>query len=139
MTTASTYVEPATAARAKAKIVCTIGPSTNSVEILVHLIRAGMAVARLNFSHGTSEDHRAALNNLRRAGEQTGRQVTVLQDLQGLFGGGDRIDADLATFFEMGTGKVNEFTVVMDEKYCYHPVIFTPFAAAPMKYQEIIG
>jgi pyruvate kinase len=42
-----------------------------------------MAVARLNFSHGTAEDHRAALDNLRRAVEQTGQHVTVLQDLQG--------------------------------------------------------
>lgn len=56
----------------KTKIVCTLGPSTSSVEILVRLIRAGMDVVRLNFSHGTYDDHARVFANVRTAMEQTG-------------------------------------------------------------------
>lgn len=69
--------------RSKAKIVCTLGPSTNSVDMLVNLVHAGMDVARLNFSHGTLEDHRVTLQNVREAAKRTGVELTVLQDLQG--------------------------------------------------------
>jgi pyruvate kinase len=67
----------------KTKIVCTLGPSTSSVEILVRLIRAGMDVVRLNFSHGTYDDHVRVFANVRTAMEQTGGAIGVLQDLQG--------------------------------------------------------
>lgn len=69
--------------RGKAKIVCTLGPSTNSVEILVSLIQSGMDVVRLNFSHGSHEDHLMMLQNVREASKRTGVELTVLQDLQG--------------------------------------------------------
>ncbi len=69
--------------RSKAKIVCTLGPSTHSVEMLVNLIHAGMDVARLNFSHGSHEDHLSTLQNVREAARRTGSELTVLQDLQG--------------------------------------------------------
>ena len=67
----------------KAKIVCTIGPSTNTVEILVELIKAGMDVVRLNFSHGTHYDHRKTLDSVYEATKRTGKEIAVLQDLQG--------------------------------------------------------
>ena len=70
-------------AHRKTKIVCTIGPASESEETLERLVRAGMDVARFNFSHGTHEGHTAALERLRRASEKVGRPVAVMQDLCG--------------------------------------------------------
>src|SRR3954467_10473899 len=67
----------------RAKIVCTLGPSTNTEEKLREMIRAGMDVARLNFSHGTHEDHAHMIHRLRKAAEAEDRIICVLQDLQG--------------------------------------------------------
>jgi pyruvate kinase len=67
----------------KTKIVCTLGPATSKVETLVELIRAGMDVARLNFSHGTHDEHREVLRNLRTAAGRARERVAILQDLQG--------------------------------------------------------
>ena len=67
----------------RTKIVCTLGPASGSVEIICRLIDAGMDVARLNFSHGTHEEHRTVLTNVREAARKTGEYLTVLQDLQG--------------------------------------------------------
>ncbi len=66
-----------------ARIVCTIGPSCNTSEILGKMMLAGMDVARLNFSHGSYEQHEAALKAIRQAEENWGRPVAVLQDLCG--------------------------------------------------------
>jgi pyruvate kinase len=66
-----------------AKIVCTLGPSSNTKEMIQSLISAGMNVARLNFSHGTHEDHAAIINLIRDITEEMGISVTILQDLQG--------------------------------------------------------
>jgi pyruvate kinase len=68
---------------AKTKIICTLGPATQSVEKLVELIQAGMDVARLNFSHGTYEDHLQAIKNVREAGRILGENICILQDLCG--------------------------------------------------------
>ena len=67
----------------KAKIVCTLGPATNTYEQIRTLIEAGMNVARMNFSHGTHDDHAQVYANIRRAAEDLGRNVAVLVDLQG--------------------------------------------------------
>ncbi|MBX5481060.1 MAG: pyruvate kinase [Myxococcaceae bacterium] len=67
----------------KAKIVCTLGPASEKPEVIEGLIRAGMDVARFNFSHGTHEDHRRRLRVLQRAAQKVGRPVAVLQDIQG--------------------------------------------------------
>ena len=67
----------------KAKIVCTIGPSSNSEAMLRELMRLGMDVARLNFSHGTHEEHARVIERVRRAAEKEGRPICLLQDLQG--------------------------------------------------------
>ena len=67
----------------KAKIVDTIGPSTESPEGITKLVEAGMVVARLNRSHGTPEDHLKVYNNVRAASKATGRNVAAMVDLQG--------------------------------------------------------
>ncbi len=67
----------------RTKIVCTIGPACDSVEVLVKMIAAGMNVARLNFSHGSHENHTQLFNNVREAARQAGEPVAILQDLQG--------------------------------------------------------
>jgi len=67
----------------RAKIVCTLGPATASYERVRALVYAGMDVARLNFSHGTHEDHQRAYEHVRQAADESGRGVGVLIDLQG--------------------------------------------------------
>lgn len=67
----------------RTKIVCTIGPSSDSPQRLEELIGAGMNVARLNFSHGTFEEHRRVIGNIREASRAAGRRVAVLADLPG--------------------------------------------------------
>lgn len=67
----------------RTKIVCTIGPASESVETLEQLIRSGMNVARLNFSHGDHEEHLARLKNIRQAAENTGQRVGILLDTKG--------------------------------------------------------
>jgi len=66
-----------------AKIVCTLGPATDDVKALGDLIDAGMDVARLNFSHGTHDDHARRLILVREAARARGKTIAVLQDLQG--------------------------------------------------------
>jgi pyruvate kinase len=67
----------------RAKIICTIGPACHSEAAMRDLLRLGMDVARLNFSHGTHEDHARNIERLRQAAEKENRTVCILQDLQG--------------------------------------------------------
>ena len=67
----------------RAKIVCTLGPASSSPERIGELIDAGMNVARLNFSHGTHEDHAKMLHTLRAEADRRGKAVAALLDLQG--------------------------------------------------------
>ncbi|MEX5720164.1 pyruvate kinase [Geodermatophilus maliterrae] len=67
----------------RAKIVCTLGPATSSLEQITALVESGMDVARLNFSHGSHADHEASYLKVRQASDTTGRAVAVLADLQG--------------------------------------------------------
>jgi pyruvate kinase len=67
----------------KTKIVCTIGPKTESEEALTSLLKAGMNVMRLNFSHGDFEEHTRRIKNLAIASEKTGIECAVIQDLGG--------------------------------------------------------
>jgi pyruvate kinase len=67
----------------KAKIICTMGPASRDEPTLSRLVEAGMDVARLNFSHGTHDDHLRAIANVRKAAENAGRPVGLLLDLQG--------------------------------------------------------
>lgn len=67
----------------RTKIVCTIGPSSNTPEIIRELIDAGMDIARLNFSHGTHEDHSATFRAIREAAEAAQKSIGIMADLQG--------------------------------------------------------
>jgi len=67
----------------KTKIVCTIGPASESPQILEALIQAGMNVARLNFSHGTHEEHLRKIKTIRQIADRLRRPVAILQDLGG--------------------------------------------------------
>jgi len=67
----------------KTKIVATIGPASESPEMLVRLIRAGMNVARLNFSHGNPSKHAEVIQRIRDAARETGRRVAIMADLPG--------------------------------------------------------
>jgi pyruvate kinase len=67
----------------RAKIICTIGPACHSEAAMRDLLRLGMDVARLNFSHGSHEDHARNIERLRRAAVREGRSLCILQDLQG--------------------------------------------------------
>jgi pyruvate kinase len=67
----------------RAKIVATIGPASDSEQVLESLIKAGMNVARLNFSHGTHEQHAARVATIRKVAEKLDMPVGILQDLQG--------------------------------------------------------
>lgn len=67
----------------RTKIVATLGPSSSSPEVIEQLILAGMNVARLNFSHGTADDHRQRTHLIRETATRLGRQVAIMGDLQG--------------------------------------------------------
>jgi len=67
----------------RTKIVATIGPASSSPEVMRELMKAGMNVARLNFSHGNYQDHEQVVRNLRSVSAALGIPVTIMQDLQG--------------------------------------------------------
>lgn len=71
------------AQRRRAKIVCTLGPASDKPEVLTQMVQAGLDVARLNFSHGSHDDHRAVYEMVRHVSQTVGRPVAILQDLQG--------------------------------------------------------
>ncbi len=65
------------------KIICTLGPACDSEDILRAMVLAGMGLARLNFSHGTQDEHRVRAERVRRVSETLGGNVQLIQDLQG--------------------------------------------------------
>ncbi len=67
----------------RAKIIATIGPSSNTIEMLEKMILAGMNAARVNMSHGTYEAHEQSIKNIRQASLNVGKEVAILLDLQG--------------------------------------------------------
>ncbi len=67
----------------KAKIICTIGPASHSEKVITKLAQAGMDVARLNFSHGTHDEHLRNIVLIRQVSARLGKPVAILQDLQG--------------------------------------------------------
>ncbi|MGW4196977.1 pyruvate kinase [Streptomyces sp. NPDC005004] len=67
----------------RAKIVCTLGPATDSYDQIKALVEAGMDVARFNLSHGGQAEHEARYQRVRKAADETGRSVGILADLQG--------------------------------------------------------
>ena len=69
--------------RNKTKIVCTIGPASSSPTMIERLLKAGMNIARLNFSHGSFEEHQEVIEKLRAASEKTGKRLAIMADLPG--------------------------------------------------------
>jgi pyruvate kinase len=67
----------------RAKIIATIGPSSNTIEMLEKMILAGMNAARVNMSHGTYEAHEQSIKNVRQASKNVGKEIAILLDLQG--------------------------------------------------------
>src|SRR5688572_18561590 len=67
----------------RTKIICTLGPASDSEEKIAALIRTGMNVARLNFSHGTHAGHAETIARVRRVARELNQPIAVLQDLQG--------------------------------------------------------
>jgi len=88
----------------KTKIVCTIGPATESEEKLTELINAGMNVARLNFSHGDFAEHQNRVDTIRKICEKNNEVVAIVQDLCG-------------PKIRIGTFKDNAITLVRGEKF----------------------
>ena len=92
------------------RIVSTLGPASDRPQILQAIIRAGMNVARLNFSHGTHQSHQKTFNRLRDACRSIGREVAVMQDLQGHkvrvgnVVSGDGLRLALGQIIRLGTG-----------------------------------
>ncbi len=67
----------------KTKIVCTIGPASESIAVIKQMIEAGMDIARMNFSHGDFAAHKLVIENLRAASASAGRRVAIMADLSG--------------------------------------------------------
>jgi len=67
----------------KTKIICTIGPATESITMMESLLRAGMNIARLNFSHGDFSSHGEIIKKLRKASKETGQRLAIMADLPG--------------------------------------------------------
>ena len=84
----------------RTKIVCTIGPASRAPEDLDHLVKAGMDVARLNFSHGSHAEHAEVVRRIRDGEARWGRPIAILQDLQGP-------KIRLGTFCPNGGGRVD--------------------------------
>lgn len=104
----------------KTKIVCTIGPASQSIETLVQLLQNGMNVARLNFSHGTHEEHSGRIVNIRKASQLTGIPVAIMLDTKGpevrtgmLENGSIQLEAGQETILttEVITGNAQRFTI----------------------------
>jgi pyruvate kinase len=103
------------------KIVATIGPATESEEMLTKLMDAGLNVMRLNFSHGDFNEHQNRVDNLRKAMKKTGKTVAILQDLSGpkiRIGefSTERVQLKEGAFFTLTTEKI-----IGDETRAYVP------------------
>ncbi|MEV1011106.1 pyruvate kinase [Streptomyces sp. NPDC049881] len=110
----------------RAKIVCTLGPATDSYERIAALVEAGMDVARLNLSHGAHREHELRYQRVRRAAGEKGRSVGILADLQGP-------KIRLGSFREgpvlLETG--DEFTITTDDVPGDHTRCGTTYAGLP--------
>ena len=110
----------------KAKIVGTLGPSSDSVDKIAELIRAGLNVARINMSHGTHEGHEQVIKNVREASRLVEREVAILLDLQGPKIRVDKLPTPLK--LEDGSTWVIGHSDVKDQypeyKDCFIPTIY---------------
>ena len=106
----------------RTKVICTIGPSSSSPEIIGKLIRGGMDVARLNCSHGNHESHRKTFAAVRSVAKEVGRNVAIMMDLQGpkirtgpLHGGGPVNLVDGAPFCITTRGNARRRAMRLDD------------------------
>lgn len=97
----------------RTKIVATLGPATDELDVLVEMCQAGLDVARLNFSHGTQQDHLRRLELLREATRRTGRYVAVLGDLSGPK---IRIESFVAGAVQLVEGQAFALDTALDKK-----------------------
>src|SRR5689334_23065024 len=67
----------------RTKIVCTIGPASEKISVLEQMAKSGMNVARLNFSHGSYDNHALIIKNIRSVSKRLNLPIAILQDLQG--------------------------------------------------------
>ncbi|QPS98396.1 pyruvate kinase [Staphylococcus equorum] len=107
----------------KTKIVCTIGPASESEEILEKLMKAGMNVARLNFSHGDHAEHKARIDSIRKVSKKLGKTVAILLDTKGpeirthsMKDGGIELERDTEVIVSMTEveGTPEKFSVTYD-------------------------
>jgi pyruvate kinase len=91
----------------RTKIIFTLGPSTESEEMLEKIIRAGADVARLNMAHGTHEWTRTMIRRIRAVGQRIGRDIAIMMDIKGP----EIRTGDLATPIELKPGEIFDFTV----------------------------
>ncbi len=109
----------------KTKIVATVGPASNSKEMLRALLKEGVDVFRLNFSHGTHEDHLKVINNVRELNEELGTNVALLQDLQG-----PKIRVnDMQPGVELVAGQ--ELTITTRQLLGNHEIVSTSYEGLP--------
>ena len=102
----------------RAKIVCTIGPATSSEKMIASIIRSGMDVARLNFSHGTHREHRRYIDSIRKWSLKLQKPVAILQDLQGIKirigkveGGAVNLKKEQSVLLKSGDGITTDKTI----------------------------
>ena len=95
----------------KTKVIATIGPASDSLETIKAMIRAGMNVARLNFSHGTHEEHRKRLEVIRQASSELNANVAIMLDTKGVEIRTGRLDGGVA-HLESG----QEFLLYMEDR-----------------------
>ncbi|HYE60054.1 MAG TPA: pyruvate kinase [Candidatus Kapabacteria bacterium] len=113
--------------RKRTKIVCTIGPACQSVDTITRMVHAGMNVARLNFSHGTYDNHAMLLKHVRAVEKKTGEPIAILQDLQGpkirvgmLPEEGIELEEGKKVIFDTGTKKIDKGSIPIDYHDLHH-------------------
>jgi len=116
-------------AQRRAKIVCTLGPASNTESMIRDLLRCGMDVARLNFSHGTHEEHARVIERLRKVAKAEHRTICILQDLQGPKMRTGRLKERMPVMLKAGTKVV----ITTREELGTSTLISTSFQALPQE------
>lgn len=106
----------------RTKIVATLGPASTDETILEQMIQAGMNVARLNFSHGTHEDHEETFNKIRRISQRLDKPIAIMQDLQGV---------------KIRTGEIEPVQLTPGEKIILTTAEPSPEGQIPVDYHDL--
>jgi len=116
----------------RAKIVCTLGPASNTEAMIRDLMRCGMDVARLNFSHGTHEEHARVIERLRKVAKSEHRTICILQDLQGPKMRTGRLKDRMPVMLKAGT----HVTITTRDEPGTSTLISTSFKALPREVER---